>query len=171
MYLKTIKTPHFNDTPYNLTWRSAIALISLIYTDPCLALAASRGVNIRFCIDSARTNSQCSLIPQRAVVLFTVSSTLYSNRLRDLSALREGASRVNYKITLCFWFFFLFPFSFGLKTNKKWKKKKINFHYLYIYNTRLSWKSLQQLRISLQHLIFTPKSWQWRLRSRRSRRR
>lgn len=133
MYLKTIKTPHFNDTPYNLTWRSAIALISLIYTDPCLALAASRGVNIRFCIDSARTNSQCSLIPQRAVVLFTVSSTLYSNRLRDLSALREGASRVNYKITLCFFFFFPLSFLFRSENKQKMKEKKKSISIIYIY--------------------------------------
>lgn len=46
--------------------------------------------------------------------------------------------------------FFLFCFgSTETKCNMK-KKKSLS---IIIYNTRLSWKSLQQLRISLQHVI------------------
>ncbi len=89
--------------------------------------------------------------------ILLVSSVLYSNRLtdrRDWSALHEGASRVNYKITL-YILSFLFWSWFGSKENKcNMKKKSIS---IIIYNTRLSQKSLQQLWISLRYVILLQK--------------
>lgn len=72
----------------------------------------------KFCIECWQTNSQCSLIPQRDA---PTPTPLYHpdtsrmragsrSRLRDLSSLHEGASRVNYKnCVVCPFFFLLQP--------------------------------------------------------------
>lgn len=107
------------------------------------------------------SKSCCSVHSISSNKIFNISSVLYSNRLTvtehawgDLSTLHEAVSRVNYKITLHI--FFLFCFSLASVRQNQMQNEKNQF-LLITYNTRLSWKSLQQCRISLQHMILLQK--------------